>query len=112
MTALSPELKHATCQGASGQQLKGTEWFHSWSLGEQGLTSPGMSDLTLSPLPAGPSMPEADFGRLQEEVSWYVKKAQLLEDVGAVVFSSILAMLGDREALEGLEDKVRGSHST
>lgn len=57
-------------------------------------------------------MPEADFGRLQEEVSWYVKKAQLLEDVGAVVFSSILAMLGDQEALEGLEDKVRGSHGT
>nr|KAF6404846.1 gasdermin C [Rousettus aegyptiacus] len=47
-----------------------------------------------------------DFGRLQEEVSWYVKKAQLLEDMGAVVFSSILAMLGDWEALEGLEDKL------
>lgn len=58
------------------------------------------------------SMPEADFRCLQEEVSQYVKKAQLLEKVGDVVFSSILAMLGDREALQGLEDKVRGSHGT
>ncbi|XP_023386757.1 gasdermin-C-like [Pteropus vampyrus] len=47
-----------------------------------------------------------DFRHLQAEVSHYVKKAQLLEKVGNVVFSSILAMLGDREALHDLEDKL------
>ncbi|XP_039715037.1 gasdermin-C isoform X4 [Pteropus medius] len=47
-----------------------------------------------------------DFRHLQAEVSHYVKKAQLLEKVGNVVFSSILAMLGDGEARRGLKDKI------
>ncbi|XP_023375471.1 gasdermin-C [Pteropus vampyrus] len=94
-----------TCH-LQGQWVKGAEWFRSCSFGGQGLTSPGVSDLTLSPLPVGRQCLRADFRHLQAEVSHYVKKAQLLQKVGNVVFSSILAMLGDGEAWRGLKDKI------
>lgn len=53
----------------------------------------------------------ADFKCLREEVSERVSVAQHLKDIKDVVFSSIQAMLRDREALQNLMDKVRGSHN-
>ncbi|EPQ19773.1 Gasdermin-C [Myotis brandtii] len=46
----------------------------------------------------------ADFQLLQEEVSQNVKAAELSKDMQNIVFSNLLAMLGDREALQDLMD--------
>nr|KAF6300499.1 gasdermin C [Myotis myotis] len=48
----------------------------------------------------------ADFKLLQEEVSQKVKAAELSKDMQNIVFSNLLAMLGDREALQDLMDKL------
>ncbi|KAK1331890.1 hypothetical protein QTO34_007566 [Cnephaeus nilssonii] len=48
----------------------------------------------------------ADFKLLQEEVSQKVKAAELSKDMRGVVFSNLLAMLGHREALQDLMDKL------
>ncbi|ELK38143.1 Gasdermin-C [Myotis davidii] len=48
----------------------------------------------------------ADFKLLQEEASQKVKAAKLSKDMQNVVFSNLLAMLGDREALQDLMDKL------
>ncbi|XP_059528269.1 gasdermin-C isoform X1 [Myotis daubentonii] len=48
----------------------------------------------------------ADFKLLQEEVSQNVKAAELSKDMQNVVFSNLLAMLGDREALQDLMDTL------
>ncbi|XP_070248431.1 gasdermin-C-like [Myotis yumanensis] len=48
----------------------------------------------------------ADFQLLQEEVSQNVKAAELLKDIQNTVFSNLLAMLGDHEALQDLMDKL------
>lgn len=90
--------------------------FPEWRLQKQSLSGGfglGRQSLTLgygiSPIvPIGRAQGSCglDFQSLEEEVLQYVLKAQPLRDVGHVVFSSILAMLGDREALEGLKDKL------
>ncbi|ELK32223.1 Gasdermin-C [Myotis davidii] len=49
----------------------------------------------------------ANFQLLQEEVSQKINAAELSRDMQGVVFSNLLAMLGDREALQNLMDKVR-----
>uniref|UniRef100_G1Q3F6 Gasdermin C n=1 Tax=Myotis lucifugus TaxID=59463 RepID=G1Q3F6_MYOLU len=48
----------------------------------------------------------ADFQLLQEEVSQNVKAAELSKDMQNIVFSNLLAMLGDREALQDLMDTL------
>ncbi|XP_015417782.1 PREDICTED: gasdermin-C [Myotis davidii] len=47
----------------------------------------------------------ANFQLLQEEVSQKINAAELSRDMQGVVFSNLLAMLGDREALQNLMDK-------
>ena len=55
----------------------------------------------------------ADFKRLHEEVSEKViAAAELSKDIKGVVFSNILAMLGDRGALQDLVHMVRGPTAT
>ncbi|XP_014315173.1 gasdermin-C-like isoform X2 [Myotis lucifugus] len=50
--------------------------------------------------------PRIDFQLLQEEVSQNVKAAELSKDMQNIVFSNLLAMLGDREALQDLMDTL------
>nr|KAF6300497.1 hypothetical protein mMyoMyo1_006043 [Myotis myotis] len=50
--------------------------------------------------------PGLDFKLLQEEVSQNIKAAELSKDMQGVVFSKLLAMLGDRKALQDLMDKL------
>ncbi|XP_014315175.1 gasdermin-C-like isoform X4 [Myotis lucifugus] len=59
--------------------------------------------------PAGgmePPMFRMNFQLLQEEVSQNVKAAELSKDMQNIVFSNLLAMLGDREALQDLMDTL------
>uniref|UniRef100_L7N1G5 Gasdermin C n=1 Tax=Myotis lucifugus TaxID=59463 RepID=L7N1G5_MYOLU len=54
----------------------------------------------------GQQLEGADFQLLQEEVSQNVKAAELSKDMQNIVFSNLLAMLGDREALQDLMDTL------
>ncbi|XP_059555483.1 gasdermin-C-like [Myotis daubentonii] len=65
-----------------------------------------MADDEEQGVPVCHMMPEMNFWILQEEVSQEVEAAKLSKDMQNVVFSNLLAMLRDREALQDLTDEL------
>ncbi|XP_066122484.1 gasdermin-C-like [Saccopteryx bilineata] len=68
--------------------------------------SPSFQNLSFHPRERTPEPVCLDFQHLQEEIFKTMEGAQLSKNAQDTVFSNIRAMLGDREALQGLMDML------